>query len=148
MLISVHSYYSLRYGTIGVEPLVDLLLAAGYTSAALTDINNTTGSLAFLKCASAKGLAAQVGVEFRNGDRLLYIGLARNQEGFRELNELLTQCNLTGTPLPEIAPVFNAVYVIYPYGQCEIGDLRDNEYIGVKQAHLNKLWQGGTKHQS
>ena len=115
MLINVHSYYSLRYGTIGIEPLIDQLILAGYDNAILTDINNTTGSLEYLKQCNAKGFRGQVGVEFRNGDTVLFIGIAKGSQGFRELNELLTQCNLTNTPLPEIAPAFNDVYVVYPF---------------------------------
>ena len=140
MLLNVHSYYSLRYGTIGIEPLTDLLINAGYTAAVLTDINNTTGSLEFLKLCMGKGIKGMAGVEFRNGDTLLYIGIARGAEGFREMNELLTQCNLTETHLPETAPAFNDVYVIYPFGIRQVHELNENEYIGVKPKHLNKIW--------
>ena len=145
MLLNVHSYYSLRYGTLGIEPLIDLLIQAGYESAILTDINNTTGSLEFLKHCNTKGFRGQVGVEFRHGDTILYIGITKGAQGFRELNELLTQSNLTNTPLPEIAPEFNDVYVIYPFGQRQVNDLRENEYIGVKPRHLNKIWQSSKK---
>ena len=140
MLLNVHSYYSLRYGTIGIEPLTDLLINAGYTAAVLTDINNTTGSLEFLKLCMGKGIKGMAGVEFRNGDTLLYIGIARGAEGFREMNELLTHCNITDTHLPETAPAFNDVYVIYPFGTRQVHELNENEYIGVKPKHLNKIW--------
>ncbi len=141
MLLNVHSYYSLRYGTIGIEPLIELLMQAGYDSAVLTDINNTTGSLEFLKKCKGKGIKGNVGVEFRNGDNLLYIGIARGAKGFQELNELLSECNLGAKPLPVVAPVFNDVYVIYPFEKREEHELRENEFIGVKASHLNKLWQ-------
>ena len=140
MLLNVHSYYSLRYGTIGIEPLTDLLINAGYTAAVLTDINNTTGSLEFLKLCMGKGIKGMAGVDFRNGDTLLYIGIARGAEGFMEMNELLTHCNLTDTHLPETAPAFNDVYVIYPFGTKQVHELAENEYIGVKPKHLNKIW--------
>lgn len=137
MLLNVHSYYSLRYGTIGVEPLIDMLIQAGYDSAILTDINNTTGSLEYIKHCNSKGFRGNVGVEFRNGDTLLYIGIATNTQGFQELNELLTSCSLRGEKLTEVAPVFSNVYVIYPYGYSR--HLRDNEFIGIKPKHLNKI---------
>ena len=89
MLLNVHSYYSLRYGTISLETLVDMLLAAGHEVAALTDINNTTGALEYFKYCTAKGLRAVLGVEFRNGNELLFIGLAKNALGFKELNDVL-----------------------------------------------------------
>ena len=139
MLLNVHSYYSLRYGTIGLEPLIDLLKEAGYDSAVLTDINNTTGSLAYLKHCNSKSVKGIVGVDFRNGDEVLYIGIAKGAQGFQELNELLTECNLEKKQLPEIAPLFNDVFVIYPFGKRQVSELKDNEYIGVKQKHLNKI---------
>ena len=41
------------------------------------------------------------GMEFRDeNNRLLYIAIARNNEGFREINEFLTRHNLEKTPLP------------------------------------------------
>src|ERR1019366_1846803 len=141
MLLNVHSYYSLRYGTMGIEPLIDRLIEAGYDNAVLTDINNTTGSLEYLKHCKAKGFKGFVGVEFRNSDKVLYIGIARGAQGFRELNELLTECNLGKKQLPETAPAFNDVYVVYPFGQKHVNDLKENEYIGVKPKHLNKIWQ-------
>ena len=140
MLLNVHSYYSLRYGTLGIEPLTDVLIKAGYDAVVLTDINNTTGSLELMKHCIGKGLKANAGVEFRNGDSTLYIGIAKGSEGFRELNELLSISNLTKTPLPETAPAFNDVYVVYPFGNRQVQELRENEYIGIKQMHLNKLW--------
>ena len=128
MLLNVHSYYSLRYGTIGIEPLIDLLQQAGYDAAVLTDINNTTGSLEFMKLCAERGIKGMVGVEFRNEDTLLYIGIARGAEGFREMNELLTHCNLNKIQLPETAPAFHDVLVIYPFGQRQLHELGGNEY--------------------
>ncbi|MCK7533617.1 MAG: hypothetical protein MZV63_22590 [Marinilabiliales bacterium] len=50
----------------------------------------------------------------RTATTLLYIGIARNNEGFRELNEFLTHHNVTGEPLPPQPPSFPNAYVIYP----------------------------------
>jgi len=138
MLFNVHSYYSLRYGVFSIDQLVDGLIARGYDSAVLTDINNSTGSLEFIKACQHKGINGLVGIEFRNGDKLLYIGIAKNQEGFRELNELLTSHKRFKTAFPESAPEFRHVQVVYPFpitGQ----KLRDFEFIGVRHLHLNKI---------
>ena len=140
MLLNIHSYYSLRYGTIGLEPLIDMLIDAGYTEAVLTDINNTTASLDFIRLCKAKGLTGHVGVEFRDGDTVLYIGIARGTQGLWELNELLTKCNLNSIEIPKVAPEFNDVLVIYPFEHRQVNELRENEYIGVKAKHLNKIW--------
>ncbi len=145
MLLNIHSYYSLRYGTIGIEPLIELLKEGGYDCATITDINNTTGSLEFIKRCKAKSIKGNVGVEFRKDDTLLYIGIAKGQKGFQELNELLSQSNLENRPLPDFAPAFDDVYVIYPLGTVDPANLRDNEYIGVKPTQLNKIWQSAKK---
>ena len=46
MLLSLHSYYSLRYGT-GAEALIEGLTAYGYDTAVLTDINNSSAVIEF-----------------------------------------------------------------------------------------------------
>lgn len=139
MLINVHSFYSLRYGTIALTELVDLLQEQGHEIAVLTDINNTTGMLDFIKDCQQKQFTGLAGVEFRNGNKVLYIGIARNNLGFREMNELLSDCNLNQQPLPEIAPDWSHTYVVYPFGK-NIDLLRENEFIGVKPKQLTKLY--------
>jgi DNA polymerase-3 subunit alpha len=116
MYINCHSYYSLRYGTLSVERLSELAAAAGVERMVLTDINNTTGVPAFVRECRSRSITPAAGIEFRDGNRLLYIGIARNNEGFRELNEFLTHHNITGEPLPLRPPSFSNVYIIYPSG--------------------------------
>lgn len=139
MLWNVHSYYSLRYGVFSIEQLVDGLSSRGFDTAVLTDINNSTGSLQFIKVCQQKGVRGLAGIEFRNGDRLLYIGIARNQDGFREMNELLTQHNRFKTLLPETAPEFRNVQIVYPYGSVPNHPLRPFEYVGIRHIQLNKI---------
>src|SRR3546814_2450898 len=45
MLLNLHSYYSLRYGTLSPRDLIEGMMQGGYDTAVLTDINNSTGSL-------------------------------------------------------------------------------------------------------
>lgn len=139
MLINVHSYYSLRYGTLSLEQLIEGMLVCGYDTAVLTDINNSSGCLDFVRKCRTAGLNGLIGVEFRNGDQLLYIGIAKNGEGFRELNELLTRCNRESSKLPIAAPEFNNVFVVYPYGAIHVKALRENEFIGIRPGELNKI---------
>ena len=139
MLLNLHSYYSLRYGTLSIDQLVTGLAARGYDTAVLTDINNSTGSLIFIKACQEAGINGLAGVEFRNDDELLFIGIARNEVGFRELNELLTESNKSAKPLPVLAPEFNQVSVIYPYGKVLHRPLREYEYIGIRHMHVNKI---------
>jgi len=145
MLLNLHSYYSLRYGILSVEQLTEGLLRRGYDTAVLTDINNSTGVLSFIKACQHTGINGLAGIEFRNGDELLYIGIARNPEGFREMNEILTTANRLKKPLPSTAPDFNHVYVIYPFGHREASKLKDNEYIGIRHIQLNKVRMSGAK---
>lgn len=117
MLLNVHSNYSLRYGTLSVDQLLQGMSYFGYDTAVLTDINNSAFGLEFIQKSKEAKINALLGVDFRNGDDLLYIGIAKNREGFRELNELLTICNKNKIPLPNSAPEWENVWVIYPYGR-------------------------------
>jgi len=139
MLLNVHSYYSLRYGTLSPEVLVKAMLHFGYDTAVLTDINNSSGALEFIKHCRKNNLNGLVGMEFRNGDRLLYIGIAKNELGFKELNELITKVNREKTPLPEVPPLLHNAYIVYPYGSRKISQLHDNEYIGIRPGELNRI---------
>src|SRR5690606_28801701 len=69
----------------------------------------------------------------------LYIGIAKNTEGFRELNELMTESNRAKTPLPEKAPEFQQAFVVYPFGKIKPESLGENEFIGIKARQLNKI---------
>ncbi|MES2479417.1 MAG: PHP domain-containing protein [Bacteroidota bacterium] len=139
MLLNIHSYYSLRYGTLSIDQIVETLIAAKFERAVLTDINNSTGVLEFIKKCSEKGIQGLAGMEFRNGDEFLYFGIARNQLGFQELNILMTECNRDKRKLPAIAPAFNNAFVVYPFGKKKISQLRPNEFIGVKIEQLNRI---------
>ena len=115
------------------------MLFCGYETAVLTDINNSSATLDFIKKCRAAGLNGLAGMEYRNGDQLLYIGIAKNARGFQELNELMTKANREDAKLPPAAPEFNNVFVIYPYGAIDVKGLRDNEFIGIRPADLNKI---------
>lgn len=143
MIPYLHSYYSLRFGTMAIEPLVDLIKEYGYNVAVLNDINNSTGTFEFVNICNQKGIKAIPGIEFRNGNDLLFIGIAKNNKGFQELNQLLTDCNLNGTKLPEDAPDFNNVWVIYPFGKKKADQLKEFEFIGIKPKHTTKIWKDG-----
>lgn len=139
MLLNLHSNYSLRYGTLSIEQLAANMLAGGYDTAVLTDINNSSATLDFIKICKDKGLNGLAGMEYRNGDELLYIGIARNTEGFRELNELMTSANRDKTLLPARAPEFQNAFVVYPFGAIKPEILRENEFIGIRARQLNKI---------
>lgn len=139
MLLNLHSYFSLRYGTISLDDLTDLIISHGHDTAVLTDINNSSAIFPFIKKCRDKGINGLVGMEYRNGDTLLYIGIARNEAGFAELNEHMTTANRNKQPLPKFAPEFNQVFIVYPLGAIEVRRLRENEFIGVRPDQINKI---------
>jgi DNA polymerase-3 subunit alpha len=139
-MIAVHSYNSLCYGTMPIADLVSKAAAMGYAVMPLTDINTTMGVADFVFECQKKGIRPVVGVEVRNGNELLYVALAKNNKGFAELNRFLTQHNLTKQPYPEIAPEWEEVFVIYPFGKRRSNQLKANEYLGVRFSQLTKMF--------
>ena len=139
MYLNCHSYYSLHYGTLSINELLDLAILNGVGTIALTDLNTTMGIPEFVKEAEAKGIKPIAGCEFRNEDNLLFIGLAKNREGLKELNDWQTEHNLENKLYPAVAPEFNHVFVVYPFGQKSPNELRDNEFTGIRAKQLNKL---------
>jgi DNA polymerase III alpha subunit len=61
----------------------------------------------------AEGIKPILGIEFRQDNEFLYLGIARNDEGWRELCSLLTESSLTGEPLAKEAPELQHCYIIY-----------------------------------
>ena len=139
MYLNVRSYYSLCFGTVSIEGLVEQACRMHIPALALTDINNTAGIIDFVFECKKYGIKPIAGCEFRNGDELLYIAIARNNEGFREINETLTQHNVSKTPYNINAPQWNDVVVIYPFGKRKISQLGDNEYLGVRLSQVSRL---------
>ena len=123
-----------------IAELVTKAAALGYAVLPLTDINTTMGAADFVFDCQKKGIRPVVGAEFRNGNELLYVALAKNDRGFAELNRFLTQHNLTKQPFPEIAPDWEQVFVIYPFGKRKPNVLKVNEFLGVRFSKLTKLY--------
>ncbi len=142
MYLNCHSYYSMRYGTLSPEALVEHAQKLGVKRLALTDINLISGVYDFVKECKAAGIEPVVGVEFRNGDELRYICLAQNTEGFAEINQHLSTHLLTETPFAIQAPNFNNVYVIYPIEVLSTYNrLKPHEYVGVGHWQFNALFR-------
>jgi len=73
---------------------------------ALTDINNSTGMIDFVKACREKKIKPIGGIEFRNGNQPLYTGIAHNNEGMRELNEYVTFHNINKKKIPRSTNFF------------------------------------------
>jgi DNA polymerase-3 subunit alpha len=146
MYLNLHSYYSLRYGTLSVEQLLEMAIACQVDTLALTDINTSQGIPEFVKKAEQKGIKPIAGIEFRNGDELLFIGLARNREGLRELNEYLSWHNLKKRPFELAGWKFNHTVILYPFGQKEPAELLKNEFTAIRPQQLTKLVTSPYRH--
>ena len=139
-MIYAHSYNSLCYGTMPFADLVGKAAALGYAVLPLTDINTTMGAADFVVECGRKGVRPVLGVEFHNGNELLYVTLAKNNAGFAELNRFLTVHNKSKQPYPETAPDWEQVFVIYPFGKRKPAQLKENEFLGVRFSQLTKLY--------
>jgi DNA polymerase-3 subunit alpha len=142
MFINCHSYYSFKYGTLSIEGLVSEAKSKKLDALALTDINSVSGVFPFIKEAQKNGIHPVIGIDFRNGVKQQYIGLAKNQEGFYELNLHLSQHKTKGIPFKEKAPSFQNSFIVYPFSE-KVFTLRENEFIGVHPYQINKIGKSG-----
>lgn len=138
MYLNNHSYYSLRYGTMELEKLIEQAKTNGAKAMALTDINNTMGTLDFVRLCTENDIYPIAGIEFRNGDNYLYTGIARNNRGFQTMNEFLSLFNEKKEDLPLQAPVLDDVWFVYSWENKPV-NLRENELVGVKPGDIKKL---------
>ena len=125
------------------EKLVQEARKQGISSLALTDINTSMGIPDFIKLCHEQHIKAITGIEFREKDQHLFTGIARNNEGFRELNEYLSRRNITGTPFSPEAPAFNQAYTVYPMDNLPDRKLKDHELLGVRPADLRNFHLAG-----
>ncbi|WP_010425017.1 PHP domain-containing protein, partial [Anaerophaga thermohalophila] len=138
-MIIVHSYYSLRFGTLSPEELAARAAEQGISVLILTDINNTTGIFEFVKACRKNNITPLAGIEFRNNNKWLYTGIAKNFKGFGELNRFLSHYRLQGLPLPDKPPAFENAFIVWPWGSRQPSELNDNEYIGIRHFQLKQL---------
>ncbi len=139
MLLNCHTYYSFHYGTFSVEDLLQEVKQKGYSTFALTDINNTSAVFNTLRIAAEQGIKPVIGIDFRNGIQQQYVGLAINNEGFRELNEHLSYHLHNILNFEAQALAFNNAYIIYPYNSYKGWALRENEFIGISVKDLSSF---------
>ncbi|MBK5202962.1 MAG: DNA polymerase III subunit alpha, partial [Prolixibacteraceae bacterium] len=140
MYLNSHTYYSLRYGTLSVDKLLELSVRNKAEVMALTDINTSAGIPEFIKKAKKYGIKPLAGIEFRNGDQLMFIGIACNNDGFKELNDYLTEHNLSKKEFRYNEWIFNNVLILYPFGYKNPAYLKDYEYIGILPSQVNLLF--------
>ncbi|MCC6843096.1 MAG: DNA polymerase III subunit alpha [Saprospiraceae bacterium] len=140
MFLNCHSYFSLRYGTLSPEELVTEAIRRGIKTMVLSDINNTSCYYQFDVACRNHGVKAIFGIEFREGDKFLYLGIAKNEEGIKELNQFLTKHSISKEPFPKYPPLWENCFVVYrDIPEEQIDQLRENEFIGIKPSELNPI---------
>lgn len=152
MYLNCHTGFSFKYGTLPIEMLFNEAKRCGVHKLVLTEINNTASYMEMLRIGNkhrehkngltrfgkeAYDLDIAVGIEFRLDDQLLYIAIAKNNQGFEAINKFLSHKNREGISFQPRAPQFDNVFVIYPFGKIEPETLRNNEFIGVRKNELS-----------
>ncbi|MCR9288638.1 MAG: DNA polymerase III subunit alpha [Bacteroidetes bacterium] len=147
MYLNCHSYFSLRYGTLSPKQLVETAKKWGISALVLTDINNTSCAGEFVRLCKKEGIKPILGIDFRDskGQRL-YIGIAKNEEGFYELNKLLTDCSLDRKFLPASPSLMENTFIIFPRLIKPIQEFKENEFLGIRPEHIHRLFSAEVRH--
>ncbi len=139
------TYFSFKYGTLSTEELVAAGAEAGVTTLALTNINSTCDAWDFVLYCRQRNIKPILGAEIRKDNALLYILLAANNNGFRQINEFLSEHLLKKKPFPDghaLAPIFSNEadgFIIYPLDGKAPETLAGNERVGVLPGEVNKF---------
>lgn len=139
MLLNCHTSYSFCYGTLSIEEMLNEISLKGYNSFVLSDINNTSACIETVRQANERNIKPILGIDFRNGVKQQYIGIAKNNNGFKELNEYLTQHLHTNKNFESIAPEFENAFIVYPMSVYTGWTVKKNEFIGVSVKDLQRL---------
>ncbi len=140
MYLNTHTYYSLRYGSIQPEALLQLVKKNGIQSFALTDINNTSACLEVVRLSKKYEIKPILGVDFRNGAQQEFVLLAKNNKGFLAINNYLSGLlHQSKFEVPNQAPCLQDTYVIYPFDKRDQFDLKAYEFLGVSPFQVNQL---------
>lgn len=149
MYLNCHTYYSLRFGTFSELDLLDLARENAIQELVLTDINNTSACLNFIRKAPEFGVRPIVGIDFRNQVEQLYVGIAKSNQGYKQLNDFLSLHLHQKKDFPERAPNLQETYFVYPLEKVLLMGLTDfapHEFIGVSVSDLRKLPFSGYLH--
>ena len=142
MYLNCHTYYSLRFGTFSETTLLQMGQTNGVKKLVLTDINNTSAGLNFVREAPKYNITPILGIDFRNGVAPCFVGIAKNNKGYQELNTFLTHHLHNKTPIPEQAPYFREAFIIYPFEKVLLNEKNhflENEFIGISIKDLRRL---------
>ena len=132
----VRTYYSLRFGVLSPERIIELAVSHGITHLVICDINNSTGFFDLLKAGQTLGIRVTPGIEIRNENQCLYYLLAENPAGFTGINRFVSECRLSEQPFPEKAPRIGHVVALYPAERAHLSG--EEEYVAILPHETNK----------
>ncbi|MBC7776309.1 MAG: PHP domain-containing protein, partial [Phycisphaerae bacterium] len=147
MHLNAHTFFSLRYGTLSPKQLVEAASICQVKTLVLTDINNTSAALDFVRACKDKGIKPVLGIEFRDEQhRFLFTGIAQNNTGWAALCALLTEHSLSGKPLPVVPPPMENVFIVYDREVKPLELFRPYELIGIRPSEANKMVFSNWRH--
>ena len=147
MYLNAHTFFSLRYGVFSPGQLVEAAAAHQVKSLVLTDINNTSAALEFVRACQKHRIKPILGIEFRDEKhQFLYTGIARNNAGWAVLCAFLTEHSLSGKPLPAVPPPMDDVFIIYEREVKPFDMFRPNELLGIRPNDAGKLVFSSWRH--
>jgi DNA-directed DNA polymerase III PolC len=143
MFLNCHTWLSFKYGALSIPHFFKEAARCGVKKVIITEINNTASYIEMLRYRreeNAYPLEIALGVEFKKGNELLYIAIAKNNAGFEEINRFLSYHNeKEASSFLLRAPIFENVFVIYPFQKVHPEQLRNDEFIGVRVSHLRQF---------
>ncbi len=141
MYLNCHTYYSLRYGTIKPEQLLAIASENGVQTLALTDINTTSACLDIVRLSKKYKIKPILGVDFRNKAKQEFILIAKNNDGFQNINTYLSRfLHNHDLKIPERPDeILEHCFIVYPYQKGKSFNLKTNEFLGITPKDLNQL---------
>lgn len=142
MYLNCHTYYSMRFGTFSELDLLQLAQQNHVRQLVLTDINTTSACLNFVRKAPEYDVRPILGIDFRNGVDPCFLGIAKNNTGYQELNAFLSHHLQNELEIPQRPPSFKNAFVVYPFETVllnEQHEFLENEFIGISIKTLRRL---------
>ncbi|WP_334328762.1 DNA polymerase III subunit alpha [Companilactobacillus sp. HBUAS59699] len=126
--LQVMSSYSLLHSPVKLPELIDKAKERGYSSIALTDINNLYGSIDFYKYAKKVGIKPIIGLTAEiagiqnTAESYPLILLAKNDHGYKNLIKISSaiMSSKNAILIDDIRQFMSGIFVITPANDCEI----------------------------
>ena len=98
--LHLHSHYSLLSALPKIPDLVNAGIRSGATALALTDFNSLYGAIEFYKECKEHGIKPIVGLDANIGDGERLVLLAENEDGYKNLLQLVTKAQFENPEKP------------------------------------------------